>query len=127
MAKSEIIPIGEVEKVEEMVVELGSRVGQLLAVYFGLPLGAPNKAISGWDGVEEKLRRRLALSKRQYISKDGRITLIKSTMAKHVSVSNVPLSNAQLCGKETRKTAKRFFVGGETGKESSSCQMGGGV
>ena len=47
---------------------------------------------------------------------------------KHASVSNVPLSNAQFCGKETRKTAKRFFVGrGKPGMESSSCQMGGGV
>ena len=43
---------------EEMVVELGCRVGQLLAVYFGLPLGVPNKAVYGWDGVEEKVRRR---------------------------------------------------------------------
>ena len=55
-------------------------MGQLPAVYLGLPLGAPNKAASLWDGVEERVRRRLALWKRQYISKGGRITLIKSTM-----------------------------------------------
>ena len=81
MAKSEIIPIGEVEEVDELAVELGCRVGQLPAVYLGLPLGVPNKAVYGWDGVEEKVRRRLALWKSQYISKGGRITLIKSTMA----------------------------------------------
>ena len=81
LAKSEIIAIGEVEEVDEMTVELGCRVGQLPAVYLGLPLGAPNKAVSRWDGVEEKVRRRLALWKRQYISKGERITLIKSTMA----------------------------------------------
>ena len=61
LAKIEIIPVGEVEEVNEMVVELGCKVGQLPAVYLGLPLGAPNKAVSGWDGVEEKVRRRLAL------------------------------------------------------------------
>ena len=77
LAKSEIISIGEVD---EMAVQLGCRVGQLPAVHLGLPLGAPNKAVSGWDGVEEKVRRRLVLWKRQYISKGGRITLIKSTM-----------------------------------------------
>ena len=49
------------EEVNEMAVELGCRVGQLLAVYLGLPLGAPNKVVLGWDGVEEKVRRRLAL------------------------------------------------------------------
>ncbi|RVX07794.1 hypothetical protein CK203_021806 [Vitis vinifera] len=71
LAKSEIIPIGDVEEVDELAVELGCRVGQLPAVYLGLPLGVSNKAVSGWDVVEEKVRRRLALWKRQYISKGG--------------------------------------------------------
>ncbi|RVX16394.1 LINE-1 reverse transcriptase-like [Vitis vinifera] len=81
LAKSELIPIGEVEEIEEMAVELGCKVGALPSVYLGLPLGANHKAISMWDGVEERMRRRLALWKRQYISKGGRITLIKSTLA----------------------------------------------
>ena len=81
LAKSEIFPIGEVEEVDVMAVELGYRVGSLPSSFLGLPLGAPNKAISMWDGVEERVRRRLALWKHQYISKGGRITLIKSTMA----------------------------------------------
>ena len=51
--KSEVIPVGEVEGVNEMAVEIGCRVGQLPAVYLGLPLGVSNKAISVWDGVEE--------------------------------------------------------------------------
>ena len=81
LAKSEIIPVGEVEEIEEMVVELGCRVGSLPSSYLGLPLGAHHKALSVWDGVEERMRRRLALWKRQYISKGRRITLIKSTLA----------------------------------------------
>ena len=81
LAKSELIPIGEVEDIEEMAVELGCRVGSLPTVYLGLPLGAHHKASSMWDGVEERMRRRLALWKRQYMSKGGRITLIKSTLA----------------------------------------------
>ena len=83
--KSEIIPVGEVEEMEEMAAELGCRVGSMPLVYLGLPLGAPNKATSVWDGVEERVRRRLALWKCQYISKGGRLILIKSTMA------NMPL------------------------------------
>ncbi|RVW48600.1 putative ribonuclease H protein [Vitis vinifera] len=81
LAKSEIIPVGEVEEILEMVVELGCKVGQLPSTYLGLPLGAPNKASSVWDGVEERVRWKLALWKRQYISKGGRITLIKITLA----------------------------------------------
>ena len=79
--KSEIISVGEVEEMEEMAAELGCKVGSVPSVYLGLPLGAPNKNTSMWDGVEEKVRRRLALWKRQYISKGGRLILIKSTMA----------------------------------------------
>ena len=81
LAKTELIPIEEVEEIDEMTVELGCRVGSLPTVYLGLPLGAYHKAPSMWDGVEERMRRRLALWKRQYISKGGRITLIKSTLA----------------------------------------------
>ncbi|RVX18628.1 putative ribonuclease H protein [Vitis vinifera] len=78
LAKSEIIPIGEVEDSLELAAELGCRVGSLPSHYLGLPLGVPNRATSMWDGVEERIRRRLALWKRQYISKGGRITLIKA-------------------------------------------------
>ena len=72
LAKSEIIPVGEVEEILEMAVELGCKVGQLPSTYLGLPrlpLGAPNKAVCVWDGVEERMRWKLALWKRQYISK----------------------------------------------------------
>ncbi|RVW92919.1 putative ribonuclease H protein [Vitis vinifera] len=39
LAKSEIIPVGEVVEVEELAVELGCRVGTLPSQYLGLPLG----------------------------------------------------------------------------------------
>ena len=81
LTKSEVIPVGEVEEIEELVVELGCRVGSLPSQYLGLPLGVPNRAPYMWEGVEERVRRKLALWKRQYISKGGRITLIKSTLA----------------------------------------------
>ena len=51
------------EEIVEMVVELGCKVGQLPSVYLGLPLGAPNKASFLWDGVEERVRWKLALWK----------------------------------------------------------------
>ncbi|RVW91083.1 hypothetical protein CK203_039931 [Vitis vinifera] len=57
LAKSEIIPVGEVVEIEELAVELGCRVGSLLSQYLGLPLGAPNRAPYMWDGVEERKAR----------------------------------------------------------------------
>ncbi|RVW53118.1 LINE-1 retrotransposable element ORF2 protein [Vitis vinifera] len=70
-----------VDELEELAAELGCRLGALPTVYLGLPLGAHHKTSSSWDGVEERMRRRLAQWKRQYILKGGRITLIKSTLA----------------------------------------------
>ncbi|RVW36721.1 putative mitochondrial protein [Vitis vinifera] len=57
--------------------EAVSRVGSLPSTYLGLPLGAPFKSVSVWDGVEEQFRKRLAMWKRQYLSKGGRATLIR--------------------------------------------------
>ncbi|RVW20876.1 Transposon TX1 uncharacterized 149 kDa protein [Vitis vinifera] len=114
--KSEIIPVGVVEEIEEMAVELGCRVGSLPSHYLGLPLGAPHKASSVWDGVEEKVRRRLARWKRQYISKGGRITLIRSVLASmpiyHMSLFRMPKSVARRLDKVQRD----FLWGGEVRK-----------
>ena len=54
LAKSEIIQVGEVDEIDELAVELRCRVGSLPSQYLGLPLWAPNKAHSVWDGVEER-------------------------------------------------------------------------
>ena len=67
--KSEIILVGEVEEVDEMAVELGCRVGLLPSVYLGLPLGAPNKASSVWDGVEESEEETCALGTSIYFQR----------------------------------------------------------
>ncbi|RVX18439.1 putative mitochondrial protein [Vitis vinifera] len=78
LGKSEIIPMGEVEDIEELAVEIGDRVGSLPSQYLGLPLGAPNKASSVWDGVEERMRRRLALWKGNLSPKVAESRLLKA-------------------------------------------------
>ncbi|RVX13301.1 hypothetical protein CK203_018079 [Vitis vinifera] len=65
-----------------------------------VPVGAHHKAPSMWDGMEKRMRRRLALWKRQYISKGGRITLIKSTLEKGgLGIRKIVLLNKALLGK----------------------------
>ena len=78
MDKSEILPVG---RVENLALEAGCKVGRLPSSYLGIPLGANHKSVAVWDGVEERFRKRLALWKRQFISKGGRITLIRSTLS----------------------------------------------
>jgi hypothetical protein len=48
--------------------------------YLGLLLGASFKSISVWNGVLEKVERRLASWQKLYLSKGGRVTLIHSTL-----------------------------------------------
>ena len=66
---------------DSLALDLGCKVGTLPSSYLGLPLGAPHNSVTVWDGIEERFRKRLALWKRQYISKGGRITLIRRTLS----------------------------------------------
>ena len=79
--KSSLIPVGRVENKENLAIELGCKIGYLPAEYLGLLLGANRKASNVWDGVEERFPKRLANWKRQYISKGGKLTLIRSCLS----------------------------------------------
>ena len=79
MEKNELIPIGRVENMDDLAWEFGCRLGSLPTNYLEMPLGAPFKSVTVWDGVEERFQRKLAMWKRQYLSKGGRVTLIRST------------------------------------------------
>ncbi|WJZ82701.1 hypothetical protein VitviT2T_002436 [Vitis vinifera] len=79
--KSEILPVGRVENLEALALKVGCKVGRLPSSYLGIPLGVNHKSVAVWDGVEERFRKRVAMWKRQFISKGGRITLIRSTLS----------------------------------------------
>ena len=81
LEKSEMIPVGRVHNIEGLSLELGCKVGELPSCYLGMPLGATFNSLAAWDGVEERFCRRLAMWKMQYISKGGRLTLIRSTLS----------------------------------------------
>ncbi|RVW38823.1 hypothetical protein CK203_074193 [Vitis vinifera] len=67
--------MGRVENVKELALELGCKIGVLPSSYLRLPLGALHKSVVAWDGMEERFWKRLAMWKRQFISKGGRSTL----------------------------------------------------
>ena len=77
LEKSSLLPMGKVNDVERLAFELGCNIGSLPTEYLGLPLGAKHV---GWDG-RKGFRRKLALWKRQHISKGERPTLIRSTLS----------------------------------------------
>ena len=81
MTKSEMIPIGEVENLSYLADILSCRIGALPMSYLGMPLGASFKAVGVWNPIIEKVERRLAGWQKLYLSKGGRLTLLKSTLA----------------------------------------------
>ena len=81
LGKSEMVPVGEVSNLEDLAHILGCKVASLPMKYLGLPLGAPFKAKSIWNPIIERMEKRLAGWKRLYLSKGGKVTLIKSTLS----------------------------------------------
>jgi hypothetical protein len=81
LSKSVLVPVGSVENVGQLAGLLGCGYGEVPLKYLGLPLGASFKLKTMWAGLEDMMVRRLAPWKRLYLSKGGRVTLIKSTLS----------------------------------------------
>ena len=79
--KSEMVPIEEVNNVHVLAEILGCRVGAFPITYLGMLLGASHKSPSIWNPILEKVNRKLAGWKKLYLSKGGRLTLLKSTLS----------------------------------------------
>jgi hypothetical protein len=84
LGKSELVPVGAVPCIDDLADILGCKTSCLPMTYLGLPLGAKFKVKAIWNGVLDKMEKRLAGWKRLYLLKGGRLTLIKSTL------SNIP-------------------------------------
>ena len=78
--KSEIVPMREVPNIHILAEILGCRIGSLPMTHLGMPLGASHKSPIVWNPILEKIERKLAGWK-LYLSKGGRLTLLKSTLS----------------------------------------------
>ena len=100
IAKSEMVPIGEVNNVHALVEILGCKVGLLPMAYLGMPLGVSHKSPSIWNPILEKMKRKLAGWKKLYLSKGGRLTLLKSMLSSLPTYFFISIHHSYSCGKQ---------------------------
>jgi hypothetical protein len=103
--------MGNVDNVVELAGLLGCETSSLPLKCLGLHLGAHFKTKSSWDGIVEKFDRHLASWKIIYLSKDGRVTLIKNTLSQLTYVFLVSFSHSSYSGKSYRENSVRFSIG----------------
>lgn len=94
LGKSSLIGVGQVPNIDVLAADLECQVGDLPTQYLGLPLGAHYKCKETWDPVIDRIRRKLAGWKAHYLSKGGKLTLIKAALASilvyYMSLSVIP-------------------------------------
>ena len=84
--KSVLIPFRcDKDWVEEMKLVLRCTLDNLPIGYLGIPLGANPKKISTWEPIIEKVQARIAMWKAKFLSRVGRLVLIKFIL------NNLPL------------------------------------
>jgi hypothetical protein len=112
LSKSELVSVGNVPNVTELASILGCRISTFPLTYLGLPLVATFKRKTIWNSVMERMEKRLAGWKKLYHSKEGHLTLIKSTLSSlpsyYLSLFPLPMEVAQRLG----KLQKDFLWGG---------------
>ena len=77
VGKSEIVPVGDAGDLNGLARILCCKVGSLPMRYLGMPLGAHYKDSSIWNPIIENMEKQLAGWKRLYLSKGGRLILLK--------------------------------------------------
>lgn len=78
--KMKIFKINDCEDFVEVMSDWGCNEDTLPTSYLGLPLAAGNKAKEMWRPLIDRFRKRLAIWKRKYLTKGGRLVLIRSTL-----------------------------------------------
>jgi hypothetical protein len=112
LPKSALIPVGSVVDIDHLAELLGCGTSLLPLKYLGLQLGASFKHKAMWAELVDLMSRRLAPWKRSYLSKGGRIALIKSTLSNLPTYMMSLFPIPALVAKQIEKIQRDFLWGG---------------
>lgn len=80
-SKSTLSPVGVVLNARKLVEGLDCNLAPLSITYLGLPLGAKSSSMDIWNPVIERMGKKLSCWKGKYLSKCGKLVLLKSILA----------------------------------------------
>ena len=101
------------DNAKQLALELGCNLGTLPTTYLSLPLGSRQASTNICDGAEEKFSRKLVIWKSQYISKRGRLILIRNMMT-NLSVYLMSLFRMPMNVSSRLEKIQRDFVWGSS-------------
>lgn len=78
LSKSTVIAVGKIPNIEEYVYVLRCSMAPFPINYLGRPLGAKSKSKSIWSPMIERMGKRISSWKGRYLSKGGKLVLLRS-------------------------------------------------
>ncbi|XP_026416456.1 uncharacterized protein LOC113311876 [Papaver somniferum] len=122
--KCRVFGVGEVSNINELAEVFGCTSESLPAIYLGMPLGDNSRSAVKWERIIELCKNRLANWKKRFLSKAGKLTLVKSVLlilpVYYFSLFMAPKSVI----KKIEKVIRSFLWDGCNGERNTSGSSG---
>jgi len=116
--KSSIGGIGvDIDSLQRYATLLNCKIMSIPFTYLGVPIGGNQYKVSFWNGLLDKVKKKLSRWKGRLMSMAGRVTMIKSTLSSMFLFFLWLFKIPKVVNKEFIKIQQRFLWGWETDKK----------